>query len=358
MLRFARRPIARALETLAASPGAGVFHCAAGKDRTGVLSAVVLGAARGRRRGHRRGLRLHAPRAAAHPRAAARQRGLPARLHRAAARHAPRGAGDHGGAARPGAPRVGLAAGLRALGRGERGHPRPARRLPAWRRKERKTRFKGVRPLLKSRFRLRGAGGGAGRADTAACQRARFFASGAGRSARKSAAKSKVVRAIASAIVHASPAKKGAAAERRVEELEHVCGARARRCLRHLRGSALHDRLRDRRAVDPHEPDLHHELELEPADPHVDEALLLRRASEDRRRRVERFEIAADRHGLGEVRAVVELEHRDPAERVLREELGAAVRSLHDVDGLGRDVEALLREIDVDAARVRRAGYV
>jgi len=44
MLRFARAPIARALETLAASPGAAVFHCAAGKDRTGVLSAVVLGA--------------------------------------------------------------------------------------------------------------------------------------------------------------------------------------------------------------------------------------------------------------------------------------------------------------------------
>jgi protein-tyrosine phosphatase len=43
MLRFARRPIVRALETLAASPGACVFHCAAGKDRTGVLAAVVLG---------------------------------------------------------------------------------------------------------------------------------------------------------------------------------------------------------------------------------------------------------------------------------------------------------------------------
>jgi protein tyrosine/serine phosphatase len=44
MLRFARAPIGRALETLAASPGAAVFHCAAGKDRTGVLAAVVLGA--------------------------------------------------------------------------------------------------------------------------------------------------------------------------------------------------------------------------------------------------------------------------------------------------------------------------
>ena len=45
MLRFARSPIARALDALAASPGAAVFHCAAGKDRTGVLSAVILGVA-------------------------------------------------------------------------------------------------------------------------------------------------------------------------------------------------------------------------------------------------------------------------------------------------------------------------
>ena len=44
MLRYARRPIASALETLAASAEPSVFHCAAGKDRTGVLAAVVLGA--------------------------------------------------------------------------------------------------------------------------------------------------------------------------------------------------------------------------------------------------------------------------------------------------------------------------
>jgi protein tyrosine/serine phosphatase len=43
MLRFAREPIARALDLIAASAGPAVFHCAAGKDRTGVISAVVLG---------------------------------------------------------------------------------------------------------------------------------------------------------------------------------------------------------------------------------------------------------------------------------------------------------------------------
>jgi protein tyrosine/serine phosphatase len=42
MLRFAAKPIARALEVLAASEAPAVFHCAAGKDRTGVLAAVLL----------------------------------------------------------------------------------------------------------------------------------------------------------------------------------------------------------------------------------------------------------------------------------------------------------------------------
>lgn len=44
MLQFAREPICRAIEILSASEGPAVFHCAAGKDRTGVLAAIVLGA--------------------------------------------------------------------------------------------------------------------------------------------------------------------------------------------------------------------------------------------------------------------------------------------------------------------------
>jgi protein tyrosine/serine phosphatase len=42
MLRFAAKPIAAALGVLAASEAPAVFHCAAGKDRTGVLAAVLL----------------------------------------------------------------------------------------------------------------------------------------------------------------------------------------------------------------------------------------------------------------------------------------------------------------------------
>ena len=44
MMRFAGGPIARVAEVLAAADGPAVFHCAAGKDRTGVISAVLLGA--------------------------------------------------------------------------------------------------------------------------------------------------------------------------------------------------------------------------------------------------------------------------------------------------------------------------
>ncbi len=43
MAEFAKEPIARVITVLAQSRGAAVYHCAAGKDRTGVISAVLLG---------------------------------------------------------------------------------------------------------------------------------------------------------------------------------------------------------------------------------------------------------------------------------------------------------------------------
>ena len=42
MLGFAQEPIARVVRVLADSEAPAVFHCAAGKDRTGVISAVLL----------------------------------------------------------------------------------------------------------------------------------------------------------------------------------------------------------------------------------------------------------------------------------------------------------------------------
>ena len=44
MMDVAREAIVRVVETLARAEGGAVYHCAAGKDRTGVISAVLLGA--------------------------------------------------------------------------------------------------------------------------------------------------------------------------------------------------------------------------------------------------------------------------------------------------------------------------
>jgi protein-tyrosine phosphatase len=43
LAQYAKEKIARVLTTLAAAKGPAVYHCAAGKDRTGVISAVILG---------------------------------------------------------------------------------------------------------------------------------------------------------------------------------------------------------------------------------------------------------------------------------------------------------------------------
>jgi hypothetical protein len=85
--------------------------------------------------------------------------------------------------------------------------------------------------------------------------------------------------------------------------------------------------------------------------------LLLGRAPEERGLRVERLQVAADRHRLCDVAAVVELEHGEATEGVdALEELGAAVGARHDVDGLERDLESLLGEEEVHAARIGRPG--
>jgi protein-tyrosine phosphatase len=43
LAEFAKDRIARVIETIARAPGSAVYHCAAGKDRTGVISAILLG---------------------------------------------------------------------------------------------------------------------------------------------------------------------------------------------------------------------------------------------------------------------------------------------------------------------------
>lgn len=43
LAQVARDAVARVIRALADAPGAAIYHCAAGKDRTGVISAIVLG---------------------------------------------------------------------------------------------------------------------------------------------------------------------------------------------------------------------------------------------------------------------------------------------------------------------------
>ena len=43
LAEFAKEPIARVITTLASTDSPAVYHCAAGKDRTGVISAILLG---------------------------------------------------------------------------------------------------------------------------------------------------------------------------------------------------------------------------------------------------------------------------------------------------------------------------
>ena len=43
LTELAKERIAQVLETIAHTSGSAVFHCAAGKDRTGVISAILLG---------------------------------------------------------------------------------------------------------------------------------------------------------------------------------------------------------------------------------------------------------------------------------------------------------------------------
>jgi protein-tyrosine phosphatase len=43
MAEIGREPIGRTITTIATAPGPVLFHCAAGKDRTGVVSAVLFG---------------------------------------------------------------------------------------------------------------------------------------------------------------------------------------------------------------------------------------------------------------------------------------------------------------------------
>jgi hypothetical protein len=54
------------------------------------------------------------------------------------------------------------------------------------------------------------------------------------------------------------------------------------------------------------------------------------------------------------VSAVVELQHRNLAERILFQKLRLAIDALEDIDFLERDADSFLREENANATRIRR----
>jgi hypothetical protein len=97
------------------------------------------------------------------------------------------------------------------------------------------------------------------------------------------------------------------------------------------------------------------DLELHAALPHLHDGAVLRADTHERRLGLRLLEVAADRDRLRDAGAVVELEQRRAAERVLVDVGRLPVLACRpDVDLHGRHREALLGEEDPHAARIRR----
>ncbi len=73
---------------------------------------------------------------------------------------------------------------------------------------------------------------------------------------------------------------------------------------------------------------------------------------------MQRLEIAADRHRLGNRGAVVEDQNRHALDRIERGEFRGLGRPRHDVDLLERDRDPLFGKIYPDPAGVRRSLFI
>ena len=71
---------------------------------------------------------------------------------------------------------------------------------------------------------------------------------------------------------------------------------------------------------------------------------------------MEPLQIAADRDRLGEIRPVVELQHRHSVGRILRQEFGPAVLTSENVDILHSKLDSPFRREDADPARIWSEG--
>jgi len=88
--------------------------------------------------------------------------------------------------------------------------------------------------------------------------------------------------------------------------------------------------------------------------PHQRQRLLARAAAEQRRFRVQRFKVTADCHRLGEVSAIVGLQHRHRAARIDGQEFRRQLLAAKQIDVHPGNPQALLRQEKADAARVWR----
>ena len=66
------------------------------------------------------------------------------------------------------------------------------------------------------------------------------------------------------------------------------------------------------------------------------------------------LEIAADRHRFGEIRAVIQLQHRHPAHRVAGDEIRVEILRFAQIDFNRLDLNTLFSEKYVHAPRVGR----
>jgi hypothetical protein len=85
-------------------------------------------------------------------------------------------------------------------------------------------------------------------------------------------------------------------------------------------------------------------MQLDTPLPHLDKRRALCAGAEQRRRRMQRFDVAADRNRLGEDRAIVEDQRGYPLQGIDRGEGRRLVRERAEVDLLGRYCDALFSQ--------------
>src|SRR5206468_3546665 len=81
-------------------------------------------------------------------------------------------------------------------------------------------------------------------------------------------------------------------------------------------------------------------VKFDAAIPHLDQRALLRIGAEQRRLGMEFLEVTADSNALGNISTIVELEHRNRAQRIFPAKLFVAIHRLDDIDFFVGDLDS------------------